>query len=87
MIHAVRPPASSHSQQSAVGPPGLRTALVVGAAVVAFLLLAGARSLDWGGDPAMLLGELIGLILPLAVIAAAAWGFHAVWRRWAAPDL
>jgi hypothetical protein len=62
----------------------LRLAPAVAVAVVAVLVLLGARNLDWRESPAMVLGELIGLIAPPVLIVLAGLVLYALWRRLAA---
>lgn len=38
------------------------------------VLAVGALNLDWSAGPAMALGQLAGMVTPLAALGAAVWG-------------
>jgi riboflavin transporter FmnP len=58
-----------------------RTLGVLAVAALAFLVLAAALGVDWSEEPAMLLGELMGLLAPLAIVAAAAVILYQAFKR------
>ncbi len=58
-----------------------RFAVAFGVAAVALLLLTGAQGLGWDEGPAIVLGEVAGMLAPIAVFALAAMALHALWSR------
>jgi hypothetical protein len=68
-------PASSHR---------LRTSAILAILAFGFLTLAGALGVDWGEGPAVVFGELIGFVAPLAFTVLAALIIYRIWKRAAA---
>ena len=54
---------------------------VLACTALAFLVLAAVLGVDWSEGPAMLLGELMGLVAPLAIVAVAALILYQAFRR------
>jgi hypothetical protein len=57
-----------------------RTILACGLLAVA-VLAAGAANLDWSEGPAMMLGQLAGMVTPLVLLGVGAWGVVALIGR------
>jgi hypothetical protein len=52
--------------------------VLAGAVLGLGLLGVGALNLDWSDGPAMALGQLAGMVAPLAALGAAIWGAAAL---------
>ncbi len=57
-----------------------RTVIACGILAVA-VVGVGAFNLDWSEGPAMALGQLAGMVAPLAALGAAVWGAAALAGR------
>jgi hypothetical protein len=45
------------------------------------VIALGAANLDWSAGPAMALGQMAGMLAPLAVLGAAVWGVASAGRK------
>ena len=58
-----------------------RTSSILAVLAFVFLAAVGALGVDWGEGPAMILGELIGIVAPLALIALAGVIIYRIYKR------
>ncbi len=70
------------SSTSAVRPSQRpRTSTILAVLAFGFLALVGALGVDWGEGPAMVFGELIGILAPLALVGLAVLIIYRICNR------
>ena len=78
-------PQASRLQSSLGAPPAnpaWRSRTLLACAILAFMVLGlCASTLDWSDGPVMALGELAGMIAPLAVLGLIGWAVVALVSR------
>jgi hypothetical protein len=77
--------------KAVLGPPApatlpapshrLRTSAVTALLAFGVLVIVGALGVDWGEEPAMVCGELMGFVAPLAFAVLAALIIYRIWKR------
>ena len=75
----VTPPVSASAT-----PRRPRISSVLAVIAFAFLALVGAIGVNWGDGPAMVFGELIGILAPMAMIGLAGLLIYRLCKRGAA---
>jgi hypothetical protein len=58
-----------------------RTSTILAVLAFGFLALVGALGVDWAEGPAMVFGELMGILAPLALIGLACLIIYRICRR------
>ena len=79
MAKAIVTPPVSRTPAPASHRPRISSILAVIA--FAFLAVVGAIGVDWGEGPAMVFGELIGILAPIALIGLAALLIYRIYKR------
>ncbi len=59
----------------------LRIAAILALIILGFIAAVMMVGMDWSEGPAMVLGELLGMLAPLMVVGAAILILSALWRR------
>jgi hypothetical protein len=58
-----------------------RTSTILAVLVFCFLALVGVVGVDWGEGPAMVFGELMGIVAPLALVGLACLIIYRICHR------
>ena len=64
---------------AAVGRP--RTSTILAGLAFVFLAIVGSVGVDWAEGPAMILGEVVGLVAPVALIGLAGLIIYRIHQR------
>ena len=75
----VTPPVSRTAAAPASHRPRISSVLAVIA--FGFLAIVGAIGVDWTDGPAMVFGELMGILAPIALIGLAALIIYRIYKR------